>query len=248
MTSATALLGGCLDSLETDGTGSGAEDTDTDDTDTSDVDDSVDDEENEANDDDTDATDGEDQDADDSEQDVDDDSAQDGDESRDQDDESEHQGEDENEQADEGDESEQTDGDDEPAGDGTVEFKVIDMTPSMESGTEFTYIILAHTDGSESIPGAASLVDETGATVDSASYEAVSGGGNFELTYQAPTVDEDTEVSLMIETDHGSVNLGNVHVFPSETAENDDPSDPAGNSTENGDSGSPTENSTESDD
>ena len=226
--SATALSSGCLDSLETDGTGSGEEeDTDTDDTDTSDVDDSPDDEENEASDDDdTDPVDEEGQDVDGSEQDDGETHDQNGDESRDQDEESEHQGEDESERADE---------DDESAGAETVEFEVIDMTPSIESGTEFTYIVLAHTDGSESIPGEASLVDETGATVDSASYEAMSGGGSFELTYQAPTVDEETEVALMIETDHGPVNLGSVRVFPSEPSENDDSSGPAENNTENND-------------
>ncbi|WP_440771894.1 hypothetical protein [Natronorubrum sp. DTA28] len=251
VTSATALLGGCLDSLETDGTGSGE---DTDDLDTSDVDGSADDEENDANDDNSDSTDGDDQDADDSAQDDADDSAQDGDESQDQADESEHHGEDESEQADDGnDENEQTDDGDESTGDGTVEFEVIDMTPSMESGTEFTYIVLAHTDGSESIPGEASLVDETGGTVDSASYEAMSGGGSFELTYQAPTVDEETEIALSIETDHGPVNLGSVRVFPSEADENDDSSGSAENdepsgSAESGDSSSPAENSTESDD
>ncbi len=270
VTSATALLGGCLDSLETDGPGSGDEDdTDTGDTGTSDVDDSADDEEDGPSEDDgTDSTDGEDQDAGDSEQDDEDDSEQDGDESQDQDDEddsaqdgdeSQDQDDEENSEQD-GDESrddeDEQQEDDERAEDegdesrvtGTVEFEVIDMTPSMESGTEFTYIVLAHTDGSESIPGEASLVDETGATVDSTSYEATSGGGSFELTYRAPTVDEETEVALAIETDHGPVNLGSVRVFPSETTENDDSSGSSENSTENDGSSSPTENSTESGD
>ncbi|WP_440766934.1 hypothetical protein [Natronorubrum sp. DTA7] len=251
VTSTSALLGGCLDSLETDGPdpSSGDEDdADTDDTGTSDADDSAGDEEGDASDDDdTNSADGEVQDGDGSEQDDEEDSEQGGDESSDRDDESEHRGEDE--QTDDGtDEGEQTDGADESEGDETVEFEVIDMTPSVESGTEFTYIVLAHADGPESVPGEASLVDDTGATVDSTSYEATSGGGSFELTYQAPTVDEEIDVALTIETDHGTVNLGSVRVFPSEPAESDGSSDTAENSTENDGSDGPTENATESGD
>lgn len=236
--SAQTLVAGCLDSSDAGGpdsdTADGADTTD-DDVDNSSDEGERDDEANGDSDDDDSAPSDDDQDA--AESEVQDGAGedQDEDEGGDRADESGAQeGDEREEQAGEsddedGDESEERTEDDESPTEqsGTVDFEVIEMTPSMESGTEFTYIVLAYTDETEPIPGEASLIDETNAVIDSTSYEATSTGGDgFELTYEAPTVEEDTTVGLVIETDHGTIPLGDMRVYPSGTFETGDDAEP----------------------